>query len=46
MEIARIYMKDGLRFASLTPSAYLTDDSPVPTLPTVQTMVGGMATTL
>lgn len=46
MEIARIYMKDGLRFASLTPSAYLTDDSPVPALPTVETMVGGMATTL
>lgn len=46
MEIARVYVKDGLRFASLTPSAYLTDDSPVPTLPTVETMVGGMATTL
>ena len=46
MEIARVYVKDGLRFASLTPSSYLTDDSPVPTLPTVETMVGGMATTL
>lgn len=46
MEIERIYVKDGLRFATLTPSAYLTDDSPVPALPTVETMVGGMATTL
>lgn len=46
MEIARIYVKDGLHFATLTPSAYLTDDSPVPALPTVETMVGGMATTL
>lgn len=46
MEIARVYVKDGLRFASLTPSAYLTDDNPVPSLPTVETMVGGMATTL
>ena len=46
MEIARIYVKDGLRFATLTPSAYLTDDTPVPSLPTVETMVGGMATTL
>ena len=46
MEIARVYVKDDLCFASLTPSSYLTDDSPVPTLPTVETMVGGMATTL
>ena len=46
MEIARIYVKDGLHLATLTPSAYLTDDSPVPSLPTVETMVGGMATTL
>ena len=29
-----------------TVSLYLTDDSPVPALPTVETMVGGMATTL
>ena len=46
MDIARIYVKDGLRFAALAPSAYLTDDRPAPTLPTVKTMVGGMATTL
>lgn len=46
MEVARIYVRDGLHFAVLTPSAYLTDDSPVPALPTVETMVGGMATTL
>ena len=45
MDINRIYVKGGLRFAVLTPSAYLTDDTPVPTLPTVETMVGGMATT-
>lgn len=46
MDVTRIYVKDGLHFAALTPSAYLTDTTPVPPLPAVKTMVGGMATTL
>lgn len=46
MDVARIYVKGGLHFATLTPSSYLTDNTPVPPLPTVETTVGGMATTL
>lgn len=44
MDVARIYMADGLRMAQVKPSPYLDDYSPVPSLPTVETMVGGLAT--
>lgn len=40
MSVKRIYMRDGLRYAAVEPSPYLTDNGPVPSLPRVQTMLG------
>lgn len=44
MEVSKIYLEGDARFASIVPSAYLTDNTPIPSLPTVETMVQGAAT--
>lgn len=42
MDVARIYQEEGLRFATLAPSPYLTDTTPVPGRPTVVTRTDGL----
>lgn len=44
MDVECIYMKDGLRYAEIVPSPYPSDTNPIPSLPTVSTMVGGIDT--
>lgn len=44
LDVGRVYAEDGLRYAAVKPSPYLTDKSPIPDAPAVQTRVSAIAT--
>lgn len=44
LDVGRVYAEDGLRYAAVKPSPYLTDESPIPDAPAVQTRVSAIAT--